>query len=134
MLSSGLGSFTAGVDYPPSTLLLFKGVRYGTFKLFLSARLTNFLHLSVHNSAGSSIHAKFQPILRGYVMSGVQENGVLKDLVLSPVLFEEDLTQLDKETFWRITYHSGSRKYRIERDPDYNDWLIKSGYNVASDN
>ena len=118
-----LGSFAARVDYPPSTLLCFKGVGYGT--LFLSARLTNFLQLFVH-SPGSSIHANFLPILRGYVISDVQENGVLTGL------FDEDLTLLDKESNWRITYERGSKRYKIERDPEYDDWLVKSGYDVGN--
>ena len=125
-----LGLFDARVDYPPSTILYFKGVGYGT--LFPSARLTNFLQLFVH-SAGSSVQTKFQPILRGYVLrhSGIQENRVLTSQIEAPILFDYDLTQLDNESSWRITYNKGTNQYKIEPDFEYKNWLNKSGYGAG---
>ena len=94
-----------------------------------SVRLTNFLQLFVH-SARYSIQAKFQPILRGYVVSDseIQENGVLKRRILTPVLFEEDLAKLDKVSYWRIIYDKGRGIYKIERDDQYMIWKAQAGY------
>ena len=41
---------------------------------------------------------------------------VLTARIESPVVFEQDLTQLDDETYWKITYNKVTNAYKIERE------------------
>jgi hypothetical protein len=91
----GFGFFVRLPDDPPSTILLFKDV-----------------------SCAYSVQIQFIPILRGYIIIDYQgnENNVVKTRVSSPVLFEVNLTQLEEETSWKITYNSGSGSFKINKD------------------
>ena len=109
-----LGFFPASPENPPLVLSFYKDVRYGS--LFPSAKLLVFLQSFVY-SYGSSVQIKFNSILRGYVTSDFEkENLVLTGPISSPVLFEEDVTQLEDETFWRITYNKDDNTYKIVRE------------------
>ena len=123
-----LGYFAHTADYPPSALLFYKGVRYGI--LFPSAILTN-LQLFVH-SAGSSVQAKFQPILRAYIVSDFRENELLTRRVSSPVLFDYDLAALRGDTYLKLTYDQGTKEFKIVLDPEYKAWLKNAGYDDES--
>jgi hypothetical protein len=109
------GFFVRLPDDPPSTILLFKDVRYGSS--FPSAILFSFLQPTLHSCA-YSVQIQFIPILRGYIIIDYQgnENNVVKTRVSSPVLFEVNLTQLEEETSWKITYNSGSGSFKINKD------------------
>ena len=109
-----LGFFPASPEYPPLVLSFYKDVTYD--KLFPSAKIFVFLQSFAHSN-GSSAQIKFDYTLRGYVTSDFEkENLVITGPVSSPVLFEEDVTQLEDETFWRITYNKGDNTYKIVRE------------------
>ena len=54
----------------------------------------------------------------GYVVSGsnIREGEILTTRVKTPVLFSEDLSKLDDETYWKITYNETHREYKIQPD------------------
>ena len=109
-----LGIFEREVKYPPTTLLVFENVKYGT--MFPSSRLLVVnLQQFVHSSK-SLVRTKPPILLRGYVVSDIEENEVLTKKITTPVLFSEDITKLDDVTFWRITYNKALKTYKIERD------------------
>ena len=84
---------------------------------FLRLDCSAFLQSFVH-SAGSIIPIRLYPIqfIRGYVTSDFHEGDILKERVTYPVIFEENLIDLDDVTYWKIIYNRGSDSYRIERD------------------
>jgi len=88
----GIGFFTSTPDYPPSTVLFFKDV-----------------------GSTSSAQVQFTPILRGYITTDYQETEILRGQISSPVLFNRDLTQLEEESNWKITYNAGSGIFTIDK-------------------
>jgi hypothetical protein len=106
------GFFTSTPDYPPSTVLFFKDVGYGSS--FPSAILFSFLQPTLHSST-SSAQVQFTPILRGYITTDYQETEILRGQIASPVLFNRDLTQLEEESNWKITYNAGSGIFTIDK-------------------
>ena len=109
-----LGYFPDSPEYPPLALSFYKDVGYGS--LFPSAILFGFLQPFVH-SVDSPVEIKFNSILRGYVTSDYEkQNMVLTSSISTPPLFQEDITQLEDETYWKITYNKGSKAYKIERE------------------
>ena len=92
--------------------------------------LTNFLQLLVR-SPGSSVHVdmEFKPILRGYIVSDTPQNRILTSQISSDaLLFDHDLTTLEDETYWRITYDKTKKTYKIEPDVRYKTWKTDAGY------
>ena len=114
-----------------STLYITVLQRREVWHLVPSAILTNFLQLFVH-SAGSSVQAKFQPILRAYIVSDFRENELLTRRVSSPVLFDYDLAALPGDTYLKLTYDQGTKEYKIVLDPEYKAWLKNAGYDDES--
>jgi hypothetical protein len=88
----GVGFFVGSPENAPSTILFFKDV-----------------------GSTSSAQVQFTPILRGYITTDYQETEILRGQVASPVLFNRDLTQLEEETTWKITYNAGSGVFQIEK-------------------
>jgi hypothetical protein len=88
----GVGFFVGSPEDAPSTILLFQGV-----------------------GSTSSAQVQFTPILRAYITTDYQETQILRGQVTSPILFNRDLTQLEEETNWKITYNAGSGKFQIDK-------------------
>ena len=40
----------------------------------------------------------------------------MRGQVTSPILFNENLTQLEESTIWRITYNAGSASFEIKKE------------------
>jgi len=63
--------------------------------------------------SGSKVQTEFIPILGGYITSDYQGNVILKAPISTHPLFKENLVELDRDTYWRITYNKGSGAYKI---------------------
>jgi hypothetical protein len=95
--------------------LVFENVGYGnSLFCFQLAILIN--PYFFFNRAKASAQIQFTPVLRGYITSDYQENAVMRGQVSSPILFNEDLVQLEESTLWRITYNSGSGAFEIKKE------------------
>jgi len=90
----GVGFFADTPMDPPLTTLLFKGV-----------------------GNKSSAQIEFTPVLRCFIVSGYKEGEVLKGPIGTP-LFSEDLSQLDEETVWRVTYDNATGEFTIKIKED----------------
>ena len=111
-----LGFFPDSPEYPPLTLSFYKDVGYVWQLVSFSHIIRFFLQPFVHSN-GYPVEIKFNSILRGYVTSDFEkQNTILTARISSPVLFQEDITQLEDETYWKITYNKGTKAYKIERE------------------
>jgi len=86
----GVGFFDSSLEDPPSTVLVFP---------------------KVGNT--SSTQCEFHPVLRGYIVSDYQESQLITGQVSSPVIFKENLTDLEPKTKWRLTYSNSNGEYHI---------------------
>jgi hypothetical protein len=88
----GIGFFDGSPENPPSTVWVFKDV-----------------------GSTSSAQVQFTPILRGYISWEYEETEILRGQVVSPVLFDRDLAQLEEETTWKITYNPATGEFQIDK-------------------
>jgi hypothetical protein len=100
-------------EKPPTTILLFEPVGYAT--IFFSHHLA-LLQPTLHSPASAAQVQFDTPILRAYITSEYQEGSIIRTPVISPVLFSEDLSQLDEETTWKITHNAGSGVFKITQE------------------
>jgi len=92
----GVGVFDGSPGNPPSTVLVFKDIG---------------LHSS---SSRSSAQLQFAPILRGYNITDYQETEIVRGQIPGNI-FDRDLTQLEEETDWKITFNAGSGIFYIDK-------------------
>ena len=54
--------------------------------------------------------------LKGYIVSGYQQNEVLGVEIPNPLLFRENIVKLPSVTYWSIACNAGANVYKIELD------------------
>ena len=64
----------------------------------------------------TAVEYKFEPTLYAYVTSDPDQNPANTSEIQSSKLWEEDLTKLDPETYWRLTYDKDHGTYQLVSD------------------
>ena len=67
-----------------------------------------------YHSSRSSAQLQFAPILRGYEFPNYQETEIVRGQIPGNI-FDRDLTQLEEETDWKITFDAGTGIFYIDK-------------------
>ncbi|KAG6380468.1 hypothetical protein JVT61DRAFT_8618 [Boletus reticuloceps] len=65
--------------------------------------------------SSQSLNTGFQPVLRGYITSDYQEGQIVKGQISVPYIFEQDLSTLDDNTTWNLSYDTATGKVSINQ-------------------
>jgi hypothetical protein len=75
----------------------------------------NYLQTTFHSSR-SSVTVEFIPVLKAYITSDYREGDILRGQVSSPVIFKENLGDLERTTNWILKYDASTGQYQIQRE------------------
>ncbi|KAG2157684.1 uncharacterized protein EDB93DRAFT_1325913 [Suillus bovinus] len=64
---------------------------------------------------GHKVNVEFTPVLRGYIGTDYKDNCLIKGQIETDRLFEQDLTALEDDTTWTITYDSSTKVFSIKK-------------------
>jgi len=67
-------------------------------------------------SPRSSVIVEFIPVLKGYITSDYREGDILRGPVASPVIFKENLVNLEQNTNWIVTFDPATGQFQILRE------------------